>query len=786
VIRKRLVVLGVVMCGALCLSVAGAPLASAGTACVGDTWYGPGGSASLATSGNWLTASNWSTGVLPGNSDVACITVPGTYTVTVQPTDIGTDDPDNYGASVGSLVLGGTTGAQKVEVSGQSSDNNGDIVNLTYLAVENPSTINPTGTLVLDSTGTGPGSPAGGAAQIGGTGTWLNSGVINVQSEDPNEFIDGPPSIGATAGGPFGLTNEPSGSLNFISGPATVALANLGVGTNDGSITIDPAATVTVGGDSGDPDNFTNDGSIADNGSLTIGGTTWNQTGGSISGNTVVIGNNATLADAQGAAQFLVTSATVGLTGTVPAGQTITVQPGLPLDLNGDQLVNDGTVVLQGNTISNGNGPTAVFNGSIENSGALDLTVTDPSYVNELDASVTNSHSGTVTVAGVVGQSEGVNGITFTNDGTVTLAPTTLWNMYGGATFTDEADGTLVPQIASASSFGTISVGGTMTAAGTIAPALTGGYTPPSGQEFDVLVTGNGSFHGTYTGTFATVGSGFTVDYTNAPANPGYVGVVYGGSSAPAPTVDPTSTSVSCSPSSVLAGGASTCTATVTDSATSGASTPTGAVTFTSAPTTGAFGSSGSCTLAATGTTGKASCQLTFSPAAAGSYTITGSYGADTNHHTSSGTSSLTATTSGGGGGGTPGPGTITIGSAVKVASDGRAGVTLNCAGAKGATCAGTLKLTVRVRTRVTRKVRGHRRTVTKLTTVQIGSAAYRLPAGQSETLGVKLSAAGMRLLDASGNGRLSAKASATASTGGSVSRAVTLIGPPRRRTTKK
>jgi hypothetical protein len=668
------------MCAVLGLSTASAPLASAQTGCVGDTWYGPGGSASLAKSGNWLTASNWSTGVLPGNSDAACITVPGTYTVTVQPTDIGDDDPDNFGASVGSLVLGATTGAQTVDVSGQSSDNNGDTENLTYLAVENPSTINPTGTLVLDSTAAGGGSLSGGAAQIGGTGTWLNSGVINVQSEDPNGFIDGPPSIGATAGGPFGLTNEAGGRLNFISGPATLALANVGVATNDGSITIDPAATVTVGGDSGDPDNFTNDGSITNNGSLTIGGTTWNQAGGSISGNTVTIGNNATLADSQGAAQFVVTSATVGLTGTIAGGQTITVQPGLPLDLDGGQLVNDGTLVLQGNTISDGNQPTAVFNGSIDNNGALDLEATDPSYVNELDASVTNSHSGTLTTAGVVGQSEGVNGITVTNDGTVTLAPTTVWNMYGGATFTDEADGTLVPQIASASSFAMISVGGTMTAAGTVAPALTGGYTPPIGQEFAVLVTGNGSFHGTYTGTFGAVGLGFTVDYANAPANPGYVGVVYDGASAPTPT-----------------------------------------------------------------------------------------------------------TTAGGGAGAgagvkTTGSGTIKIGSTAKVAGDGRAGVRLTCTGAKQATCTGTLKLTVLVRTRVKR----HRRTVTQLTTVKIGSVGYKLSAGQSKTFGVKLSAVGVRLLNASGKRRLAARASASARTGHSVSTALTLIGSPKRRTTRK
>jgi YVTN family beta-propeller protein len=113
---------------------------------------------------------------------------------------------------------------------------------------------------------------------------------------------------------------------------------------------------------------------------------------------------------------------------------------------------------------------------------------------------------------------------------------------------------------------------------------------------------------------------------------------------APAPTVDSTSTSVACSPTSVVVGSATSCTATVTDTATSGATTPTGTVSFTSSPTSGAFGSSGSCTLGATGTSGVASCQLSFTPSAANSYTVTGNYQDDSTHHTSSGqSSSITA-----------------------------------------------------------------------------------------------------------------------------------------------
>jgi subtilase family serine protease len=95
-------------------------------------------------------------------------------------------------------------------------------------------------------------------------------------------------------------------------------------------------------------------------------------------------------------------------------------------------------------------------------------------------------------------------------------------------------------------------------------------------------------------------------------------------------TYDPTQTTVSCSPGSGAEGVATTCTATVTDTASSGASNPTGVVAFRSS-IAGAFGSTASCALAATGTTGVASCQLSFTPSSGGTYTVTGATSATPN-----------------------------------------------------------------------------------------------------------------------------------------------------------
>src|SRR5207245_9733615 len=82
-----------------------------------------------------------------------------------------------------------------------------------------------------------------------------------------------------------------------------------------------------------------------------------------------------------------------------------------------------------------------------------------------------------------------------------------------------------------------------------------------------------------------------------------------------------TSTTVSCAPSSVVTNNGSTCTATVADTASGTASTPTGTVRFSSAGTTnGAFTPASSCSLAI------GSCSVTFTPTGAATDTVTGHY----------------------------------------------------------------------------------------------------------------------------------------------------------------
>ncbi len=101
----------------------------------------------------------------------------------------------------------------------------------------------------------------------------------------------------------------------------------------------------------------------------------------------------------------------------------------------------------------------------------------------------------------------------------------------------------------------------------------------------------------------------------------------------PPPSVHSTSTSVSCSPSVFAPSDATFCTATVTDTVSSGQSTPTGTVSFTSSGTGSFLGSP--CTLSGSGAS--ASCEVFFTSFARGGQGISASYSGDATHSASAG-----------------------------------------------------------------------------------------------------------------------------------------------------
>ena len=100
-----------------------------------------------------------------------------------------------------------------------------------------------------------------------------------------------------------------------------------------------------------------------------------------------------------------------------------------------------------------------------------------------------------------------------------------------------------------------------------------------------------------------------------------------------------TMTALDCTPAALTLPATTTCTATVSDAASTGATPPTGEVGFSS-PGTGSFEAGARCGLVATGAA-RSSCQLAFTPAAPGGQTVLASYAGGTSHAASHGSAAL-------------------------------------------------------------------------------------------------------------------------------------------------
>jgi len=152
------------------------------------------------------------------------------------------------------------------------------------------------------------------------------------------------------------------------------------------------------------------------------------------------------------------------------------------------------------------------------------------------------------------------------------------------------------------------------------------------------------------TNTFSEKVSQYDIDpltgalSAKSPATVGTRAQPLGIAAGPLPLAHKTTTSVSCSPATVVAGDATTCTATVSDAAERGQTTPTGTVSFAS-DGPGSFESAASCTLAET-KTGVAACHVSYTPTATTATpvrtdTVTVEYEGDYRHDGSSGSTSV-------------------------------------------------------------------------------------------------------------------------------------------------
>jgi len=510
--------------------------ALAGTAHAASNTYCTTGSTTYTGTDNyWGDGDNWSNGQPSAQCDAI---IPAGVTVTLSTaTGTGTYGNVNSGAALGLTINQGAT----VIVQGISSSVQGNWSNATTLGVgADGLTIAKGATLDLEATGNtaGSGGPAGGSATVnvdgnpGAPAPVTNDGTIVSSSNDASwgESLN----IYGTLTNAGTITDQ-SGLLTFQgqqSGPYLV--------DNTGSFSIASGASFNML--AGDGSSFTNDGTFANQGTATLEQSMyWIQSGGSETGNPVEFTGSETLQDSAGAGSFELTyipsitdCSNAGLTGTVPAGQTITVNgscSGTTLNLGTSSdpapVVNDGTIDLEAPA---GGGDAIIQGSELENHGTLNSTVSGAlPLANQLLVPLVNESGGTVNLTG--GELQQTTGSTTSNAGTVNIGPGATWLVQGGA-FTNT--GTLAPQIASTSSVGTVNltVGSKFTAGGTLAPTLTSGYTPAKGTEFPIITMNGGS----PTGTFASVTNGFKADYSKETASTPYLGVIYGGGTA-APAV---------------------------------------------------------------------------------------------------------------------------------------------------------------------------------------------------------------------------------------------------------
>ena len=481
---------------------------------------------SSATSGSWGNAKLWTPSGVPSSTDDVCITASGTYTVTLPPN----------GGVAKTLTAGGGPGEVTIDVAGESYDNAGNPSNETDLSVVESATLAANTKLILeatDATTEAKVEPHGAGAGLVG-GSVVEAGQIEALN------------TGAPWANRIKLANlqiEPGASLLDASG--TLLFLKEGEGaypwstTNEGTVTVDSGASLEMQPSFAGKADFINDASVVNSGSITGHGAEWTQGGGSVTGNPVVLQSASTLIDSAGTGSFLGNYGSLTVTGTIPAGQTVTVR-GEPFNYGGEtysstalngagkELINDGTLVLNPTGSGEAGGSVNVEGGSIHNNGVIDVETETASRITQLLEGLTNGPSGQLDLNGGIFQ--GNNGAPLSNEGLVTIAPGAVYQLQEAASFANEAGGTLSPKIASASSFGAIQLTspccngpGVFKAGGTLTPVLLGGFVPAIGQEFDLFALNGGKFEG----AFAAVGGGFSADYSHETSESAYVGVIY-------------------------------------------------------------------------------------------------------------------------------------------------------------------------------------------------------------------------------------------------------------------
>jgi hypothetical protein len=445
----------IVMAVALALtslgSIAAVPLATATPSAANTCTI----SWASGVSGNWNSSALWSPARVPTSTDVVCIYASGTYTV------------DLTGSATVSAVQvsDGASGTQTLKVDGSSTN--------VDLSVGAASSVGSTGVLALNS------SSSGGYSNISGAGgvTVTSGGVLSTSLTGTSvpAYIETP------------VTNQAGGTVT-IGAPDTRQDSNT-LTTNSGAFSVASSAKLSITGGSSFTDAA---GSLTLTGTMSETGGTFTQSGGTESGNPVDL-NDVVLADSAGTGSFDDIGSGGSVTGTIPVGQTVTVDGRVTnVSLTVTGVTDDGTLALTSNSAGgyaqitgSGSGLTVASGGQLTTSLASVGSV--PCYI---ETPLTNQTGGTVTI-GAPDTRQDSNTLT-TNSGAFSVASGGKLSVTGGSSFTDAA--------------GTLAVTGTMTQTG-------GTFTQSGGTESGNPVDLNdvAFADSAGTGSFDDIGSGGTL-----------------------------------------------------------------------------------------------------------------------------------------------------------------------------------------------------------------------------------------------------------------------------------
>jgi fibronectin-binding autotransporter adhesin len=418
------------------------------------------------------------------------------------------------------------TNAGSLTVSGVMTQSGGTFTQTSGSIAGHPVTV--TGGAIADTSGTGAFDVQGSASLSGtvpvgqtvtvdgtftsvvltltGTSVTVNGGMVLAPATNGYALLSGSPVTVASGASlsdsgssniaylRTSVTNQSGGTVNL--GAATTLQDQGTATTNDGTFTVPSGGTYSVTSGSG----FTNAGTLTVSGVMAENSGTFTQTSGSIAGHPVII-TGGTVADNSGTGAFDV-QGSASLSGTVPAGQTVTVDgifTSVVLTLSGT-VTDNGSVVLTPS--SNG---YALLSGSpldVASGGALSTSgVGSPAY---LRVPVAVAAGGTVTIRAADSRQD--TGTATTNAGVFQVMNGGALALSGSSTLSGA--GTFGVTVNGGAGTGGISGPGTTLSPGsTLAVATVG--SPAVGSIFQ-------PFGGPVVGTFSTLsfGSGaYAVSY---------------------------------------------------------------------------------------------------------------------------------------------------------------------------------------------------------------------------------------------------------------------------------